>query len=70
MTILKIIIIGYLVLIGAIGLNALSSLLNIKNWYEFIKNPSKTSPLSYLWLFVVYPASLGAISYALRFLIK
>lgn len=59
----KIFCLGLAILAGAIVLNAVSAQLGIKSWYEFLRNPSSTSLMSYFWLFLLYPALLGLIAY-------
>jgi len=63
MRVFSIFILGLGILGGAILLNWLASRLGLMSWYEFIKTPSGASPLSYIWLFVVYPLGLGTLGY-------
>ena len=70
MLLLKLLFYGYLLLIAAILLNYLASILKLKGWYDFLKNPKRTSLLSYVWLFIVYPFLLGATIYFVLKIIK
>lgn len=63
MQILQIFIIGVAILAGAIALNYIASLLSLVSWYEFLKNPSRLSVASMIWLFLLYPFALGFIAY-------
>lgn len=56
-------ILGAGILIAAIILNFIASKLNLSTWYDFIKNPGKTTILSYVWLFIIYPFGLGLAAY-------
>jgi hypothetical protein len=55
----KALLYGYILLLSAIILNFLASKLKVKSWYDFIKKPKQTSVISYIWLFLIYPLSLG-----------
>ncbi|GDX62643.1 hypothetical protein LBMAG34_1770 [Candidatus Saccharibacteria bacterium] len=55
----KALLYGYVLLLSAIVLNLIASKLKIKSWYDFIKKPKQTSAVSYIWLFLIYPLSLG-----------
>ena len=77
--ILKIIVTGWGVLIAALLINALEIKLGITNWYQFIdliskygfpKVFQKVSPLSLLFLFLIYPSLLGAAAYFILKLFK
>ena len=63
MKIIYIFLVGIIILLGAIILNALAPRLGLLTWYEFLKNPSQADTLSYLWLFILYPLGLGMIAY-------
>jgi len=55
----KALLYGYVLILSAIVLNLIASKLKIKSWYDFIKKPKQTSAVSYIWLFLIYPLSLG-----------
>lgn len=70
----QIILLGFGILIGAIIINALAGLIGITTWHTFIisirelgllKAMMNERIISILFLFVIYPALLGIISYAL-----
>lgn len=72
MSLLKIFAVGWGILIGAILLNFLASKFGIIGWYEFLYNIGKlgfaktlesTSPLSLIFLFIIYPFLLGLVAY-------
>lgn len=65
MKILFIFLLGIGILVGAIVLNYLASLLGLISWYEFLKDPKKAEFFSYIWLFIIYPLSLGLIGYGM-----
>lgn len=56
-------IIGASILIAALILNVLAGKLNLSTWYDFVKDPGKTTLLSYIWLFILYPFGLGLTAY-------
>lgn len=67
---LKIFVIGWAILLAAIILNYIAMRLNLKTWYSFTNDPRGTDIVSYVWLFVVYPISLGLAGYlATKFLL-
>ena len=70
MQVVLIFLLGLGVLAGALVLNAIASFFGLSNWYDFLKNPSHTSFVSYLWLFVVYPAGLGVVAYCVAKLLS
>jgi len=70
MLILKLLLYGYLLLFAAIILNYLASILKLKGWYDFLRNSKRTSLLSYVWLFIVYPFLLGAAIFYIFKIIK
>lgn len=66
--IVKVLIVGWVILILAILLNFLAGKLGITSWYPFLDNVSKNgivfsfqklSIISILFLFVAYPGLLG-----------
>lgn len=63
MKILLVFVLGIGILAGALILNYIASLLGLMSWFEFVKEPHKATPLSYLWLFVFYPFGLGIVAY-------
>lgn len=72
MIILKIFLTGWVILVVAIGLNALAGRLGIMTWYPFFEEAAKngllrafekTPLLSKLFLLVIYPALLGFCAY-------
>jgi len=65
MRLLFIFILGVGILAGALMLNLISSRFGLTNWYEFLKDPGRTSSISYVWLFVLYPFGLGLFAYTL-----
>lgn len=74
---LKVFVVGWIILIVAIVLNALVGRIGITTWYPFfdeagkiglLKAFIKTSLISKLFLVVIYPALLGLTGYyALKF---
>lgn len=70
MFIAKALIYGYVLLFSAIFLNLIASKLKIKSWYDFIKKPKQTSVASYIWLFLIYPLSLGLAIVLVQQIIK
>ena len=73
--ILKILVTGYCVLIGAIFANIIAVFLNLETWYTLLKDITNSgfnrtltnlSTFSYIWLFIIYPAILS-ISYKIGF---
>lgn len=63
MNIIHIFLLGFAILIGALVLNIIAHRLGILTWYDFINAPGKANIVSYIWLFILYPLSLGAIAY-------
>ena len=63
-------IIGISVLLAAIVLNSIAIRLKIRTWYSFLNKPSKLKVIDYLFLFIVYPLTLGLISYGILLLLK
>jgi hypothetical protein len=61
--IIFIFILGISILIAALLLNFLAGKLGLNTWYDFVKDPGKTTVLSYVWLFVIYPFGLGLAAY-------
>jgi len=66
----SIFIFGYSILSVAIVLNVLARAFNIKSWYDFLNSPNDTSILSYIWLFIMYPFTLGLVPYVISKLVK
>lgn len=69
----KIFIIGWIILLGAIVINVWAAALKVDTWYDFAKSIqshglkkafTKTDPASLIFLFVAYPLLLGVICYA------
>lgn len=56
-------VVGIVILVSAIALNALAMKLGLSTWYDFVKKPAGTSLPSYIWLFLIYPLALGASAY-------
>jgi len=52
---------GVAILVAALLLNALAIQLHIVTWYDFVKKPSSARWFDYVWLFIIYPALLGAV---------
>jgi hypothetical protein len=67
--IVRIYLIGVSFLTGVIAVNLIGSLLKLPSWYDFLANPELT-PLSFVWLFVVYPFILGLLFFWLKRFIK
>jgi hypothetical protein len=74
MSIIKILITGWVILIVAIGLNFMAYKLGILTWYSFLENIGKIgfvksfqeiSLVSKIFLFVIYPFLLGLSGYIL-----
>lgn len=70
--ILKILLIGWIILIGAIILNGLAGVLGLTTWYTFLAKiaqqgwPSalrQTPIISHLFLFLIYPFLLGGLAW-------
>lgn len=62
MIIVKIFLVGWIVLLGAIVINGLAGLLKLTSWYTFLNNLNNNySVLDYAWLFLGYPLCLGLI---------
>jgi len=66
MLIIKIFVIGFGILIGAVVLNTIATKLSLTTWYDFLQSPKTIKPISYVWLFVVYPGLLGLIAFLLQ----
>jgi hypothetical protein len=69
---LKLFLIGIIILVGAILINALAALLNLATWYSFLSTLARdgllpglknTPILSLIFLFLLYPFSLGCLAY-------
>lgn len=72
MLLLKLFLIGIIILVGAILINALASLLNLVTWYSFLSTLARggllpglknTPILSLIFLFLLYPFSLGCLAH-------
>lgn len=61
--IIFIFILGISILAAALLLNFLAGKLSLSTWYDFVKDPGKTTVLSYIWLFIIYPFGLGLTAY-------
>ena len=70
MMLITIYFIGVAILVTAILLNAVVSKIRIVTWYDFVKKPSSAHWFDYIWLFVLYPALLGAAAYGTLFLLN
>lgn len=71
--ILKILISGSLLLLGAIALNALGNALKLSSWYDVLNGKNKKIDIaSLMWLYVIYPLGLGILVYEIstRFISK
>jgi uncharacterized membrane protein YhdT len=73
MLILKIFLIGWIILIGAILINVAAGALGLSTWYDFLKTAGQnglgqafqnTPWHHHLFLWVFYPALLGILAYA------
>lgn len=77
-TIIKIILTGFAILITAIILNVLANILKITTWYDVLNNITKhgisvlkqESITSIIFLIILYPAILGLVAYAIMKLLK
>ena len=65
MLLLKILFMGVGILVCAIVLNVIASRLGLVTWYDFLNGQQQTSLVSYIWLFIIYPFSLGAVAYGI-----
>lgn len=61
-TIFQTVLVGYAVLVGAILLNWFAAKLHLISWYEYLQKSKKPNSFSLVWLFVIYPLSLGLIA--------
>ncbi len=71
MILIKLFLVGLVILIGAIALNAIAAALGLSTWYTFLSNLSQNGllpslrqarPADLLFLFVLYPAGLGGLA--------
>jgi uncharacterized membrane protein YidH (DUF202 family) len=62
-------LIGVVIIVAALLLNGFAELVGVKTWYRFIKEKTKNSFLDYLWLFLVYPFSLGIVTVTVWYLL-
>lgn len=68
---IHIFIVGVVILVGAIIINLIASALGLSTWFKFVADVqadgfaafAKQGILSLLYLFVIYPAVLGALGY-------
>tara|TARA_B100000945_G_C20370054_1_gene591604 strand:+ start:599 stop:823 length:225 start_codon:yes stop_codon:yes gene_type:complete len=54
--------IGVIILISAIIANIIAAKIGLKTWYDFlnaINNDASLSTFDYIWLFALYPLTLG-----------
>ena len=54
--------IGVIILISAIIANIIATKIGLKTWYDFlntINNGTSLSKFDYIWLFALYPFTLG-----------
>ena len=59
---IKYFFIGVIILISAIIANIIAAKIGLKTWYDFlntINNGSSLSTFDYIWLFALYPFTLG-----------
>jgi len=64
MEVLKVFTLGWMILLGAIGLNAVANRLDLTSWYDLLThNKIRPQLASLLWLLVVYPLGLGTIAW-------
>ena len=69
---LKLLVIGFIILVAAIGANVFTQKLGIVGWYEFLTRLTSEGisvfntlrVLDYLWLFIGYPTFLGLAALA------
>lgn len=68
----KVIILGYIILIGAIIINIIANILGITTWHDLIINMASRGVfkaikeqkiISTVFQFILYPAVLGIIAY-------
>lgn len=70
MIVLKILVAGLIILLGALLLNVIATQLSLTTWYDFLKDPKKTNTVSLLWLFFIYPFGLGLLTLLATRLLK
>jgi hypothetical protein len=77
--IIRVFLVGWVILVVAIGLNFLAGRLGITTWYPFFDDANKmgifkafekTSLLSKIFLLGIYPALLGLSSYLILKILK
>ncbi|MBM3178135.1 MAG: hypothetical protein FJZ78_09030 [Bacteroidetes bacterium] len=69
---LKLLFVGFIILIAAIGANVFTQKIGIVGWYDFLSRWSTEGGsvfselrlLDYLWLFIGYPTFLGLAALA------
>lgn len=70
MIVLKILVAGLIILLGALLLNVIATQLSLTTWYDFLKDPKKANGVSLLWLFLIYPFGLGLLTLLATRLLK
>lgn len=79
MELLKILLLGWVILVAAILINFAAGKLGISGWYDFLgevgkagvsKAVVKSSATSLIFLFIVYPLFLGAVGYLFLRILK
>jgi len=60
---------GLVILFVAIVLNGVAQALGLQTWYDFIQD-RQTTLVNAVWLFVLYPFSLGVVWYILKKIIS
>jgi hypothetical protein len=70
MIVLKILVAGVIILLGALLLNVIATQLSLTTWYDFLKDPRKANTVSLLWLFLIYPFGLGLLTLLATRLLK
>lgn len=66
----KIYFVGICVLVAAIFLNYIAPKIGLMTWYVFFSNYDQVGIISYIWLFIIYPFSLGIVAYIVSKKIK
>ncbi len=67
----KIYLNGVIILIGAILVNFIAKYLGILTWYDFLNDIREANLVDYIFLFLIYPFSLGSLAYfGNKFLVK
>ena len=70
LSVTRLYLIGFLILLGAILANLIATKLNLKSWYDLFIGVSENSNywnqiriIDGIWLLLIYPLSLGFIAY-------